>query len=270
MRSYTLLFVSGFFYFIYYNLYSNYMYLIRNSDQDPKVNSKQLNNSVVNSYTGPEQDTNSGPEQYPNNGHQQDPNEDGFLQKSVNNKNLITIEHKHKLNEKYLLNLSDLNYSTASSIYNFLKDRNTLLKEYRNKTGIYLIHNNINGKNYIGSGMDLGKRLATYYFPSRLCDGRYISNSILKYGHGRFSVVILHILSNTSTSVKKCVISKEQKYIHLHKLVYNLNPIAGSSKGFKHSEESKRFISEFRKGKPLSNKTKNRLSELFSGELNPF
>ena len=118
--------------------------------------------------------------------------------------------------------------------------------------------------------MDLGKRLATYYFPSRLCDGRYISNSILKYGHGSFSVVILHILSNTSTSVKKCVISKEQEYINLHKPVYNLNPIAGSSMGFKHSDESKRLISEFRKGKPLSSKTKNRLSELFSGELNPF
>ncbi len=161
------------------------MYLIRNCDEDPKVNPKQLNSSVVNSYTGPEQypnsgpeqdpnsgpeqDPDSGPEQDPNHGPQQDPNEDDFIQKSVNNKNLITIEHKHKLNEKYLLNISDLNYSTASPIYNFLNDRNTLLKEYRNKSGIYLIHININGKNYIGSGKDLGKRLATYYFPSRLC-----------------------------------------------------------------------------------------------------
>jgi hypothetical protein len=40
--------------------------------------------------------------------------------------------------------------------------------------------------------------------------------------------------------------------------------------GFKHSEESKRLISEFRKGKPLSEDTKKRLSALFSGELNPF
>ena len=85
------------------------MYLMRNGDEDSKGNSKQLDSSEVNSYPEPEQD----------------PNEDDFIQKSVNNNNLITIEHKHKLSEKYLLNLSNLNYSTASPIYNFLKDKNT-------------------------------------------------------------------------------------------------------------------------------------------------
>lgn len=44
----------------------------------------------------------------------------------------------------------------------------------------------------------------------------------------------------------------------------NLNPIAGSSLNFKHTEESKKLMSEFRKGKPLSEKTKKRLSVLFS------
>ena len=266
MRNNILLFVYGFSYLLYFNLYNNNMYLIKNGDADSKGNSKQLDSSEVNSYPEPEQD----PEQDPNSGPEQDPNEDDFIQKSINNNNLITIEHKHKLSEKYQLNLSDLNYSSASPLYNFLRDKNTLLKEFRNKSGIYLIHNNINGKKYIGSGMDLSKRLATYYFPSRLCDGRYISNSILKYGHGSFSVVVLDILSNTSTSIKKDIISKEQQCINLYKPVYNLNPIAGSSMGFKHSEESKRLISEFRIGKPLSDETKKKLSALFSGELNPF
>lgn len=41
----------------------------------------------------------------------------------------------------------------------------------------------MNGKQYIGSGFDLSKRLANYYFSSRLIDNRYIYNSILKYGH---------------------------------------------------------------------------------------
>lgn len=118
--------------------------------------------------------------------------------------------------------------------------------------------------------MDLRKRLSTYYFPSRLADSRYISNSLLKYGHSCFSVVILHVLGNTDSCKKIDLISKEQEYINLYKPVLNLNPTAGSSMGFKHSEESKRLMSEFRKGKPLSENTQKRLSALFSGELNPF
>ena len=137
-------------------------------------------------------------------------------------------------------------------------------------SGIYLLHNNVNGKQYVGSGMDLAKRLATYYFPSRLADSRYISNSILKYGHGNFSVVILYVLGETGTSTKTNVILEEQGYINLYIPVLNLNLVAGSSWGFKHSEEFKRLMSEFRKGKPLFDKTKKRLSTLFSGELNPF
>ena len=109
MRNNILLFVYGFSYLLYFNLYNNNMYLIKNGDADSKGNSKQLDSSEVNSYPEPEQD----------------PNEDDFIQKSVNNNNLITIEHKHKLSTKYLLNLSNLNYSTASPIYNFLKDKNT-------------------------------------------------------------------------------------------------------------------------------------------------
>lgn len=183
--------------------------------------------------------------------------------KTINNNNLITIEHKH------IFIASGYNYKDFP-VYNLLRDRNNILDEYRSKSGIYLIHNNVNGKQYVGSGLDLGKRLATYFFPSRLSDNRYISNSILKYGHGNFSVVILNILGNTDISKKIDIISKEQEYLDLYKPVLNLNPTAGSSMGFKHSEESKKLISEFRKGKPLPEKTKKRLSVLFSGKLNPF
>ena len=101
-------------------------------------------------------------------------------------------------------------------------------------------------------------------------DGRHISNSLLKYGHDSFSVIILDVLGITASCDKIELISKEQEYINLYKPILNLNPVAGSSMGFKHSEESKRLISEFRTGKPLSSETKKRLSELFSGELNPF
>ena len=196
--------------------------------------------------------------------------EDDFVQKTIDNNNLISIKNKYKFNQENILNLANLKSSFVSPTYNLLKDRDTILIEYKNKCGIYLLHNNVNGKQYIGSGFDLSKRLATYYFPSRLIDNRYISNSILKYGHENFSVVILSIIGVTNINKKIYLINEEQKYIDLYKPILNLNPIAGSSLGFKHSEESKKLIYEFRKGKPLSEKTKKKLSELFSGELNPF
>jgi hypothetical protein len=110
-----------------------------NCDEYYKGNSEQLNCSEVNSCPESEQYPNHEPEKYTD--------EDKFIQESVNNKNLITIKHKHKFSKKSWLNLSDLNYSTASPVYDFLENKYTLLKEHRNKSGIYLIHNNINGKN---------------------------------------------------------------------------------------------------------------------------
>lgn len=107
------------------------------------------------------------------------------------------------------MDLVNLKITPVSPIYNFLEDRETLLKECKNIGGIYLIHNNTNGKQYVGSGKDLGKRLATYYFPSRLADSRYISNSILKYGHDNFSVVILYVLGNTGIFTNKDIIREE-------------------------------------------------------------
>lgn len=261
MLKHILLFVYEPYYFrIYEN--SNYNNKISDCDEDSNESYNQSNSS--NLYSKPE------PEQNPNYGSEQDPGDDDFVQKTVNNNNLITVKPKHKYSQKCKLDLANLKSTPVSPLYNLFKDRETILKEYKNKSGIYLIHNNVNGKQYVGSGMDLVKRLATYYFPSRLVDNRYISNSILKYGHGNFSVIILYVLGNTGSSIKRDILSKEQQYINLYKPILNLNPTAGSSLGFKHSEESKRLISEFRKGKSLSEYTKKKLSALFSGELNPF
>lgn len=130
-------------------------------------------------------------------------------------------------------------------------------------SGIYLIHNEINGKQYIGSAYDLSKTIANYYFPSRLIDKRYISNSILKYGHNNFVLVILEILGKSELQSKSNIISKEQYYIDLYMPKLNLNPVAGSSLGFKHSEPYKKLIAEFRKDKPVSELTKIKLSKLF-------
>lgn len=168
------------------------------------------------------------------------------------------------------LNKGDLK-SNPVIIYNSLsKDKDLILSNYKSISGIYLLYNLVNGKQYVGSGYDLRARLATYYFPSTLTDGRHISNSLLKYGHVNFSLVILDILGNKNSCSRSDILLREQFYIDLYKPSLNINPVAGSSLGFKHSNESKKLIAEFRRGKPLSDETKARLSFLLSGELNPF
>lgn len=151
-----------------------------------------------------------------------------------------------------------------------LKDKDLILSSHKSVSGVYLLHNLVNGKQYIGSAHDMRTRLATYYFPSRLTDSRYISNSLLKYGHDGFSLAILEIMGDKGTQSKADILRREQFYIDLYKPTLNLNPRAGSSLGFKHSEESKILIAQSRKGKPLSEHTKARLCALLSGELNPF
>lgn len=141
---------------------------------------------------------------------------------------------------------------------------------FKGKTGIYLWHNNITGDQYIGSGLDLSIMLSRYYFPSYLISPRHITRSILKYGHSAFSVVVLEVCGDTLNMKKEKYIPREQFYINLYKPTLNMNPIAGSSLGFKHTKESKQLIRESRLGKSLSESTKARLSLLFSGPLNPF
>jgi hypothetical protein len=213
---------------------------------------------------------NSGPDSDPEFEHDPEDDDEELLKKSIDNNNLITIKPKNEFVQEHILKKTDLKSIPYSDIYNLEKDKDLLIKSFKNKSGVYLKHNNINGKKYIGSSVDLGLRLATYYFPSRLSDNRYISRSILKYGHGNFSVVILCILGKRGTQSKNVILNAEQKYIDLYGPALNINPVAGSSLGFKHSEESKKFMSELRKGKKLSLDAKNKLSFLFSGELNPF
>lgn len=102
-------------------------------------------------------------------------------------------------------------------------------------------------------------------------DKRYISNSILKYQdkHVNFSLIILELLGSYILQSKSEILKKKQYYIDLYKPVLNLKPSAASFLGFIHTKESKKLRPEFRKGKPISDKTKLNFSKLFSSKLNP-
>lgn len=149
-----------------------------------------------------------------------------------------------------------------------LEDKPKIITSYsKDKVkGIYLLFNKCNNKFYIGSSINLNQRLKTYYYPSKLKDNRLISKSIIKYGHANFSLYILEIYKDDVIEI----LEREQYYINLYKPEYNILRKAGNSLGYKHSEETKRKITVSKMGKVVGIETRNKLSELFKGENNPF
>ena len=81
--------------------------------------------------------------------------------------------------------------SESPKVYlNVLMQRDEMFTELKAKSGIYCWVNMINGKYYIGSGIDLNNRIKDYfqesYYKSK--SNLIIVRSILKYGLGNFAL----------------------------------------------------------------------------------
>jgi group I intron endonuclease len=126
-------------------------------------------------------------------------------------------------------------------IYTMRKD---ILKENVKKSGIYMLTNKITGDIYIGQSIDISNRFKNYlnlsYIKSK--NNYIISRALIKYGYSNFSLTILEYCDLSDLS------NREQYYFDLLIPQYNILKIAGSSKGFKHSESTKNKISKALKG----------------------
>lgn len=101
------------------------------------------------------------------------------------------------------------------------------------KRGVYLWTNKRNGKQYVGSSMDLSSRLSDYFRNSYNKDqasrGSAISAAILKYGLSEFSLQVIVLgpsPTRESISVSSDFIPLEQYYLDRYSLVYNIRRIA--------------------------------------------
>lgn len=136
------------------------------------------------------------------------------------------------------INKSDLELSnplteTTLNVYTdcgSLDVKKTIYKDNLRKSGIYRWVNIVNGDTYVGSAVDLTKRLRDYLSPRWLKKEVIKYNSIiyralLKYGYDNFRLEILEYCD------KSQVIAMEQYYIDKYKPTYNICKIAGSSLG---------------------------------------
>jgi len=136
-----------------------------------------------------------------------------------------------------------------------------ILLENQGKTGVYIWENKLNGQRYVGSSVDLSKRFRNYFsvffLEREIKKGNSaINQALLKYGYSNFSLGILEYCS-----VPEKVIEREQFYLDLLYPEYNILQIAGSSLGYKHSEET---IAKL-KARKLSEEAKNKISERMKG-----
>ncbi len=117
------------------------------------------------------------------------------------------------------------------------KLRINILKDNKDKSGIYKWINKINNKSYIGSAIDLAERLRKYFSPNflkktLLKSRSLISRSLLKYNYNNFDLKILEYCE------PKLLIEREQYFLDLEKPEYNICKVAGSALGRIHTIES--------------------------------
>ena len=153
--------------------------------------------------------------------------------------------------------------------------KETIIKENQGKSGVYRWTNKVTGNIYVGSGVDLSKRLSGYYsyryLKTQLKKGKSaIYSAILKYGLSNFSLEILEYCSLSDA------VLREQYYLDWLNPEYNLLRIAGSTRGQKHSEETRKKISDAMGGennpmfgKNHSDETRKKISGAKLGQARP-
>lgn len=138
---------------------------------------------------------------------------------------------------------------------------------YKIDPAIYKITNSVNGKFYIGSAMSVTRRWQKHRWKleKNIHENEKLQRAWNKYGSEAFSIEVIESVSGISALVER-----EQFWIdRLDPCVngYNIAPIAGSTLGYKHTDESKKKMSLTHKGEVLPDWHKAKLIAANSGRV---
>lgn len=143
-------------------------------------------------------------------------------------------------------------------------------EEYKDNYGIYGIVNKINGKTYVGQTSERFLRRYWHHqwkLRDNSHDNDYLQNAWNKYGEDNFEFIILEVVND-----QKLLDELEIKYIAKYKnqgKSYNMLLGGGGRRGFSMSEHTKKIIGDKNRqnmlGKKHSEETKRKMSETRSG-----
>lgn len=142
-----------------------------------------------------------------------------------------------------------------------------LIKSWcKDRSGVYAFVNNLNGKYYIGSAVNLYNRLRDYHQPwyQKVHANDVIMRAILKYGMANFTILILEFTDPNGA------VPAEQTWMDTYRPEYNVLTKAGNTLGYVHTEEDKPKIMEAMAGKPRSLDVRNDMSKRQMGSGNTF
>lgn len=169
----------------------------------------------------------------------------------------------------YYFNEKKYNGMDSKFVYSYSNpylQRKEIYKNLNNQSGIYLWTNLISNNKYVGSSVNLSRRLKDYFNKSYLeselkKNNSLIYKALLKYGYANFKLDILELCDS------KFIIEKEQFYLDNLKLKYNTLKVARSLLGFKHSKISKEKMRISKLGKPFLGDKENAYSNCKSFAL---
>jgi group I intron endonuclease len=160
-----------------------------------------------------------------------------------------------------------------------LNVQSLIREENKNKAGIYMIHNLVNNKRYIGcaSTNRINVRFRNHFF--HFSGSKLTSAAIQKYGIENFHFYILEyfpgfVKKEDLSTAHIELLKLETKYIEQYKPEYNILQQGTSSLGYRHTEETKRklrenysqerkdFIGDLNRGRIFSDQRRRLLSEI--------
>lgn len=128
--------------------------------------------------------------------------------------------------------------------------------------GIYKIVNCINNKVYIGQSIDIEKRFQEHKYNIKTNIKHPLYKSIRKYGIGNFEFIIIeHVINDNELN------KREQHWLDYYNSYekdfgYNICRESTTTRGYVHTDETKKKFSETHKGKKLSEEHKRSFSWL--------